>query len=347
MVKRKVLIVSCTPFYGGAEIFVRQVFSVLESQFDLFYQVRNQDLYEKLTTERKYLVGGELSFWDEIKFARGLIRENKIDVVVLNGNRAIYMAPFLPQTVAKIAYKHTSMSSTPWYKRGVCALLITLGFGFSDKIVGVSRMVIDEIKGFERKKVVVYNGVKIPEEERKHSDGKIRLVYVGRLEKEKGIMEAVAAVEQLSRDYSVVLDVAGTGTLKAELQAKIQKNEWKNIRLLGHVDNVYEVLLGKDVFILPTYHEAISLSILEAMACALPVVATNVGGISEAVKNGETGILVASKDVSSLKEGIEKLLRNKKMREEMGQKGRERAITCFNVEKTINEVAELLRTTKR
>ena len=107
-------------------------------------------------------------------------------------------------------------------------------------------MVIDEIKGFERKKVVVYNGVKIPEEERKHSDGKIRLVYVGRLEKEKGIMEAVAAVEQLSRDYSVVLDVAGTGTLKAELQAKIQKNEWKNIpeNISYEVYRIFQELLS-------------------------------------------------------------------------------------------------------
>ena len=127
----------------------------------------------------------------------------------------------------------------------------------------------------------------------------------------------------------------------------IQRNGSQNIVLLGHVNDVEALLMDSDIFILPTYYEAISLSVLEAMACSLPVLATNVGGIPEAVKDGETGILVAPRNVSLLKDGLKELLENSKMRVEMGRKGRERAFACFDIRKTINEVAQLFKNIER
>ena len=88
MEKRKVLIVSCTKFYGGGEIFVSRVFPQLEEYYDFFYQVRSKELYEILPSEYKFFVEHEVSFKREIAFARKLIRQYKIDIVVLNGNRS-------------------------------------------------------------------------------------------------------------------------------------------------------------------------------------------------------------------------------------------------------------------
>lgn len=343
MKKKKVLIVSCTPFYGGAEIFVKQIFPVLENQFDIYYQVRSYDLYGELDSTNKYFLDKNVSFGGEIGFARRLIVENKIDVVLLNGNRAIYMAPFLPRSVCKIAYKHTSIASTPKSKRCIYHLFITIGFLCCHKIVGVSRMVIDEIKGFKQKKLVIYNGVLIPEWKTVPFDKKtIDIVYVGRLEKEKGIMEALKAFQELA-DYPIVLNVAGTGKLNDDIQRWIQKEEISNVRLLGQIKGVYGLLQNCDIFVLPTYYEAISLSILEAMACGLPVVASKVGGIPEVVKDGDTGFLVAPKDINQLRDRLERLILSKKLREEMGQKGRERVIAFFSIEKTRNEIAQLLK----
>ena len=56
MGKKKVLIVSCTPFYGGAEIFVKQIFPILEDQFDIYYQLRSYDLYNELSSKNKYFL---------------------------------------------------------------------------------------------------------------------------------------------------------------------------------------------------------------------------------------------------------------------------------------------------
>lgn len=70
MEKRKVLIVSCTKFYGGGEIFVSRVFPQLEEYYDFFYQVRSKDLYEILPFEHKFFIEHEVSLSEKL-YLRG------------------------------------------------------------------------------------------------------------------------------------------------------------------------------------------------------------------------------------------------------------------------------------
>lgn len=343
MEKRKVLIVSCTSFYGGAEIFINRIFPRLVGSYKFFYQVRNKELYDKLPSEDKYLINEDVSFMQEISFAKELIFREKIDIVILNGNRAIYMAPFLPTKVCKIAYKHSSVASTAFYKKGIYYILITLGLAYCHKVVGVSRTVINEIKGFAKKKVLIYNGVYIPKCLERVQHPERRITYVGRLEKEKGILEALSVVEQLSSTNQIIFNIAGNGVLFENIKAKIAERKWNNIHLLGSIDHVDELLVNSDIFILPSYYEAISLSILEAMAYGLPVLATRTGGIPEAVDEGVTGILVPPKDIKALKQGLEKLLTNSSECYLMGKAGRARAQELFNIEKTIESIDKLLK----
>ena len=204
-------------------------------------------------------------------------------------------------------------------------------------------MVVDEIRGFDSKKLVIYNGVRIPNENRltRPIDTEIKIVYVGRLEREKGIIEALAAVRQLS--CPVRFYVAGTGVLEDVLRSEVESEKLENVYLLGNVTNVYELLFDCDIFILPSYYEAISLSILEAMACGLPVLATKVGGIPEAVEENVTGILVPPMNVSFLKQGLEKLVMDVSLRQRMGQAGRKRAKNYFNIEGTLASIRALLK----
>ena len=298
-----------------------------------------------MLTSKKNFLDEQVSFFKEILFARKLIIQEKIDVVILNGNRAIYMAPFLPMKTYKIAYKHSSVASTPLIKKGIYNILITLGFLYSHKIIGVSRMVVDEIKGFSSKKRVIYNGVFIPEytKPRDAIKGQVRIVYVGRLEREKGIEEALDVIKQLSSRYSIVFNIAGTGVLYQDIKQEIEREQIGNIHLLGQIDNVNELLLNSDIFILPSYYEAFPLSILEAMACGLPVLTTRTGGIPEAVSDGVTGILVFPKNVGDLKRGLEELLMYPSMCSQMGEAGRIRAQEFFNIEKTIESIDKLLK----
>ena len=81
-------------------------------------------------------------------------------------------------------------------------------------------------------------------------------------------------------------------------------------------------LSASDIFVFPTYNEGLPNAIMEAMACGLPVVATEVGGIPEVVKDGENGILIDKKDVKSIVHSLEKLIENKSMCKKMGEHGR-------------------------
>ena len=86
--------------------------------------------------------------------------------------------------------------------------------------------------------------------------------------------------------------------------------------MFGRVQHnrIIEFLNASDIFVLPTYHEGLPNVVLEAMACRLPVVATKVGGIPEAVKDGENGFLVPPKNVERLYRNIESLIKDSQLK---------------------------------
>jgi len=93
---------------------------------------------------------------------------------------------------------------------------------------------------------------------------------------------------------------------------------------LGFRDDVPKILRAMDIFVLPSYREGLPVSVMEAMAAGLPVIASDIRGCREEVIDGVTGILVPPGDVIALREAMERLLKDTGMAEEMGRKGRER-----------------------
>jgi glycosyltransferase involved in cell wall biosynthesis len=96
-----------------------------------------------------------------------------------------------------------------------------------------------------------------------------------------------------------------------------------------------------DVFILPSLAEGLGRSLLEAMAAGRAVVASNVGGIPEAVEDGKTGILVPPQDAQALAKAVAFLLDNPEQAREMGQAGRRRAEQLFDEKKMIDRICSL------
>jgi glycosyltransferase involved in cell wall biosynthesis len=104
----------------------------------------------------------------------------------------------------------------------------------------------------------------------------------------------------------------------------------ERIELLGARSDVPELLCSSDVFVLSSRSEAFPISILEAMAAGLAVVATDVGGVAEAVVHGETGLLVPPGDPHALAEALDLLLRDPDLRRRLGSSGRARAQRLFD-----------------
>ncbi len=135
--------------------------------------------------------------------------------------------------------------------------------------------------------------------------GKV-LISVGRLTEAKDQITLLSAIELLKKQgRNIFLIVVGDGELRIPLEKEIaQKKLTDCVYLTGSRSDVYRLLPGVDAFILSSKREGFPMSILEAMAAGLPVIATKVGGIPEVIKDGENGILVPPQDQNFLANAI-------------------------------------------
>lgn len=126
------------------------------------------------------------------------------------------------------------------------------------------------------------------------------------------------------------------------LQALIANLEMgEDLTLTGHRLDIPEMINLMDIFVLSSVSEATPMVILEAMACAKPVVATQVGGVPEVVTDGETGILVPPRDPEAIAEAVLHLLNHPKEAREMGLKGRNKAVQLFDIEECVQKHRQL------
>ena len=137
---------------------------------------------------------------------------------------------------------------------------------------------------------------------------------VGRLERRKGHDVLVRAARRLvaaPRGARPQVLLVGDGPSRAELEAlAAQLDVAADVRFAGNVADVRPALAATDVFVLPSREEGMSNALMEAMAAARPVVATNVGGNGELVAHGTTGLLVAPEDPDALADEVSMLLEN-------------------------------------
>jgi glycosyltransferase involved in cell wall biosynthesis len=154
---------------------------------------------------------------------------------------------------------------------------------------------------------------------------------VARLHEQKGLdllIEATRII--LDKGIRIGVLIVGDGPLREELILHAKRRSLsKNIRFMGFQRNVHDYLSLLDLFVLPSRWEGFGISIVEAMAMGLPVVATRVGGIPEIVDDGRTGFLIEKDDVHALADKILYLLKNPPVRKEMGEKGKERYESLF------------------
>ena len=140
----------------------------------------------------------------------------------------------------------------------------------------------------------------------------------------------------------VVFLVVGRGGLREELEAQASSlGVTPFIRFLGHRDDVPDLLGVCDVFVLPSLSEGMPLALLEAMAAGIPSVATRVGGVREAIEDGESGLLVPPGDSHALAESIIKLLEDRTLARQMGQYARDVVARRFSVSRMVDDYKKI------
>jgi glycosyltransferase involved in cell wall biosynthesis len=199
-------------------------------------------------------------------------------------------------------------------------------------------------------RVIKGSGVNVkkfyPSDRKNHADEKIKILLAARLLWDKGIGEFVeVAYNMKAAGRPVQFMLAGEpdkGNPRAIDDTSIE--EWKRegvLEVLGQVDDMAGLYQSVDIAVLPSYREGLPKSLIEAGACGLPLVATDVPGCREVVEDGVNGFLVPRQDVDALEGAIDKLCDDPRMREEMGKRAREKVLREFDEGIVIGETLKV------
>jgi glycosyltransferase involved in cell wall biosynthesis len=217
-----------------------------------------------------------------------------------------------------------------------------------DCIIIVSKALKDIIVrwGISATKItVVHNGVdldkfkpmdQIPIREKLNLplDKKI-ILFAGALRTIKGLIYLVQAIKELSRKRSdFLLLLVGSGPFQEELEEEVLKlGIGEYVRFVGArlPEEIPDWMNSSDIFCLPSLQEGFGMVLIEAGACAKPVLATKVGGIPEIVIDKTTGLLVEPKSPDELSEAIERLITNPLLCQKMGDAGRQHVLKNFDL----------------
>jgi glycosyltransferase involved in cell wall biosynthesis len=162
------------------------------------------------------------------------------------------------------------------------------------------------------------------------------VLFAARVNGDKGVYEFVETARRLrEKGVEATFQIAGnpdSGNPTAVPASTLE--HWRTegaVDLLGHVDGIEEIMSQATIVVLPTHGgEGVPRVLLEAASMGKPIVATDVPGCREAVVEGENGYLVPAKDIDTLADAVERLLRDKAMRQKMGEYGRAKMIEEFD-----------------
>jgi glycosyltransferase involved in cell wall biosynthesis len=169
--------------------------------------------------------------------------------------------------------------------------------------------------------------------------------WLGRMTEIKRVDDLLAACSQLrAKGVDAYLALVGDGPLRDELKGKAEAlGIADRTRFVGFRESVGELYAAFDVVALTSANEGTPVTVIEALACGLPVVATDVGGVSDVVQDGRSGFLVPAHDVTAVAERLEQLAGDPKLRSVMGEAGRAFVVPRYSVPRLVEDIDRLYR----
>jgi glycogen synthase len=228
----------------------------------------------------------------------------------------------------------------------------------SDSLITCSASMADEITELFgpglAETTVIRNGIDAARWQfapRRPRGGPAELLFVGRLEYEKGVHDVIAALPRIRRTHpGTTLTIAGEGTQQDWLVEQARKHKvLKATRFVGHLDHdaLLKVLHRVDAAVLPSHYEPFGLVALEAAAAGAPLVTSNIGGLGEAVIDGQTGMSCAPRDVAGLAAAVRAVLDDPDAAQRRARAARERLTSDFDWQTVAGETAQVYVSSKR
>jgi len=259
------------------------------------------------------------------------------------------------------AHNSVICETRPAWKKVLIKAMERLLLGSTDRIITVSHALGEEMaekmKICRQKIITIPNGIAFkhlehmpdPVQAKKKWNIPEHRVVVGteaRMAPQKGLEFFVRAagilVHKYKRDLHFI--IAGDGPLKDNICRQIHETGLQNnFTLTGMVQEIAQVYCVLDIFVLPSLTEGLPLSLLEAMSCSLPVVATSTGGVTEVIQNNVDGLLVPPGRPEDMAAAIAHLIENPRDAERIGSKAHLKILDRFHSSQMVEKTSELYR----
>lgn len=247
------------------------------------------------------------------------------------------------------------------YQNSLNMKIIIKNLLYADQITSTSHCMARQVRKLLGSKAVSIEiipfGVDLKKLSRKSREEKREKICIGNikaLESIYGIDDLIKAIKILKMNLehkglkeisnSIVVQIYGDGSQKAKIEDLIKQLQLTDVvKLKGKIPNseVPAALEEMDIFCVTSISESFGVSVVEAMAMELPVVATDVDGFKEVVEDGVTGIIVERSDPKAIAEALENLLLDKNLRIKMGKSGRKRVLELYNWKENVNMMLEI------
>ena len=171
-----------------------------------------------------------------------------------------------------------------------------------------------------------------------------RVIFTGRLHRQKNLDLLLDAWPEVARRTAANLILVGRGTERERLEERVRELRVSDrVQFTGPLDEPAEILRAADVFVLPSVAEGMSNSLLEAMATGLPCLATEIGGNSDLLGRGSSGLLLPKDDPGAWSNAIVQILENQSLARSLGSAARARVEAEYSLPVVVNRYVELYR----
>lgn len=367
MGKRKILHIQVLPKLSGVQKVSLEIFKNLPPDFDKYILFSGSSEYGDVSecikefeaTGAKVLLSDnlkrEISLKDDVKAFKeiySLCKNEKFDIVHTNSTKpgiigriaaTLARVPYVLHTIHGLSF-HKFVKWHKWIFYWLCEMFASL---FCNEITTVNAYYTKYFKWCKGKVKVIHNGLRyedFPVIERPDNNGElIKILFVGRLDIPKNPLHLLKVADYLRKKYNnIEFTIVGDGDLFEECQKYIVEHDLSEcVKLEGWKTDVYQYYSSHDILAIPSIYEAFGLIFLEAGYYNLPTVATNVEGIPEVIEDGVTGLLCSPDDVESFASNIEKLIKDKALRIEMGKRAHDRVVSKFNAGKMVSQFINL------
>ena len=278
-----------------------------------------------------------------------LIKNNNVDIL----HTYLFHANIIGRVIGKLCKVPVIFSgqrNIDLWRKNYHNFIDRLTSKFCSKIISNSsagkKFLIEDVGINQDKLLVVPNGIDVSNYKiaKRDSSDFINIIVVASLTSKKGHSYLLRAFQKLFEyNNKVYLQVIGTGPLKNELEELSRSLKInKNVTFLGFRSNIIDYLEQADIFVLPSLWEGMPVALMEAMACGLPCLASNVGGVKELIDNNINGILVEPKDVDALYENMLRLINSSsEVGDKLGTGARRKIVECYSKKAMITKLEEI------